>query len=222
MNQEGKRQRTASEEAVALVRNEILEGRLQPEAKLKVQQLAKHYGIGTTPLREALTHLAAAGLVIQHGQRGFYVPELSKAGWADLNETRTIMETEAIRLAIQNADFTWEDHAVSSYHLFVLEIERLFCGEVSSIQKYWQRHTEFHQALFEACPLENLKSLLEIVYTRMIPYRRLTLRGEYSKSKLIDDHHRLLDDVLARRPESVNTIREHIESNAHVMSKALA
>lgn len=217
-----KESKTATTEAVALIRAEMLEGRIPPKSKLKVQYLSKQYGVGTTPLREALTQLAASGLVIQHGQRGFYVPELSEAGWMDLIRTRSIIETEALRLAILNADAAWEDRMVSSFHLFTLEIERLFEGKASSIQKYWQRHAEFHHALIDACPLENLKSLLEVVYTRMIPYRRLTLTHEYSKAELIDSHSRLLDQVLARSPKATDTMKEHIEANAEIISKVLA
>jgi GntR family carbon starvation induced transcriptional regulator len=208
--------------ASILVRNEILGGRIKPNTKLKVQHLAKQYGVGTTPLREALTQLAAAGLVIQTGQRGFRVPSLSHEGWMDLIQTRAILETEALRLALENRTIEWEDSVVSCFHLFVREIERLFRGETDSIQRYWLRHTEFHQAIIAACPLENLKSLVATLYTRMIPYRRLTFTDKYEKDKLIQAHEILMNDALSSSPSAIETMREHISANADIIKQVLS
>jgi GntR family carbon starvation induced transcriptional regulator len=208
--------------ASLLVRKEILAGAIKPNSKLKVQHLARQLGVGTTPLREALTQLATAGLVIQTDQRGFRVPELSRAGWMDLIRTREILETEALRLALENRTVAWKDAVVSSFHLFMREIERLFRGETDSIQRYWFRHTEFHQALVAACPLENLKSLISMLYTRMIPYRRLTFTDKYSKDKLIRAHKKLMDDALLPSPSAVKTMREHIRDNANIIVQVLS
>lgn len=208
--------------ASLLVRNEILGGSIKPNTKLKVQHLAKQYGVGTTPLREALTQLAAAGLVIQTGQRGFRVPGLSHTGWMDLIQTREILETEAVRLALENRSVDWEDSIVSCFHLFVREIERLFRGETDSIQRYWSRHTEFHLAIVAACPLENLKSFVSTLYTRMIPYRRLTFTDKYEKDKLIRAHELLMNDVLSPTPSAVETMRAHIRANAEIIAQVLS
>jgi len=208
--------------ASTLVRNEILGGGIKPNSKLKVQHLARQYGVGTTPLREALTQLAAAGLLVQTGQRGFHVPGLSRAGWMDLIRTREILETEALRLALDNRSVEWEDSVVSSFHLFVREIERLFRGETDSIQRYWARHTEFHQAIIAACPLGNLKSLVSMLYTRMIPYRRLTFTDKYSKDRLIQAHEVLMNDALSPSPSAIETMREHIRANAEIITQVMS
>lgn len=213
---------TAAEMAAALVRNEILEGGIKPNTKLKVQHLSKRYGVGTTPLREALTQLAAAGLVIQTSQRGFQTPALSGPGWVDLIKTREILETEALRLALENRTMAWEDNIVTSFHLFVREIERLFQKETESIQRYWYRHAEFHQAIVAACPLENLKSLIAALYTRMIPYRRLTVTDKYSKNKLIRAHETLMKDTLSGSPAAIATMRTHISANADIIAQVLS
>lgn len=212
---------TAAEMAAVLVRNEILEGGIKPNTKLKVQHLAKRYGVGTTPLREALTQLAAAGLVMQTSQRGFQTPGLSHAWWMDLIETREILETEALRLALENRTLEWEDNVVSSFHLFVREIERLFQKETDSIQRYWYRHSEFHHAVIAACPLKNLKSLVSTLYTRMIPYRRLTVTDKYSKNKLIRAHETLMNDALSGSPAAIATMRKHISANAEIINQVL-
>jgi DNA-binding GntR family transcriptional regulator len=140
----------------------------------------------------------------------------------DLIRTREILETEAVRLALENRSVDWEDSIVSSFHLFVREIERLFRGETDSIQRYWSRHTEFHQAIVAACPLENLKSLVSTLYTRMIPYRRLTFTDKYEKDKLIQAHELLMNDVLSPSLSAIETMRAHIRANAAIITQVLS
>ena len=210
-----------ADRALTLLRNEIIVGAIEPNTKLKVQHLSKRYGVGTTPLRDALTQLAATGLIVRTSQRGFHVPGLSKAKWADLMATREILETEALRLAVQNPTSDWEDRIVTSFHLFALEVDRLFQEDTNSIQKFWYRHVEFHTSVLSACPLENLKSLVATLYMRMIPYRRLTLTNEYSKKRLIQSHKRLMRAVLDRDDQLDAIMRDHIRGNTDIIQQVM-
>lgn len=54
---------TLEEAARQLVLDEILRGNLAPKSKLKIRELSARYGIGASPLREALSRLVPAGLV---------------------------------------------------------------------------------------------------------------------------------------------------------------
>ena len=67
----------SSETAVDMLRHDIVAGVLKPDTKLKMRELKARYGMGGSPLREALAQLAARGLVSQEPQRGFRVPALS-------------------------------------------------------------------------------------------------------------------------------------------------
>ena len=55
---------TKSEFAYRTLRQDILETRLRPGAPLKLGAMREAYGIGWTPLREALSRLEAERLVI--------------------------------------------------------------------------------------------------------------------------------------------------------------
>lgn len=211
-----------ADRALTLLRDEIIAGAIEPNTKLKVQHLSKRYGVGTTPLRDALTQLAATGLIVRSSQRGFHVPGLSQAKWADLMATREILETEALRLAVESPTAEWEDSIVSTFHLLAREIERLFQQDTNSIQKFWYRHVEFHAAVISACPLDNLKSLVATLYTRMIPYRRLTLTDEYSKKRLIQSHETLMRAVLDRDNELEAVMREHIRGNKDIIQQVMS
>src|SRR5437870_4558790 len=91
---------TASEAAVRLLRRDIVSGALEPDSKLKMRVLKERYGIGSSPMREALAQLAAQGLVHQASQKGFRVPPLSAAHLADITRSRQLVEAEAVKLAL--------------------------------------------------------------------------------------------------------------------------
>ena len=71
---------TLSERASALVEADIVSGALTPGARLGIAETAARYGVGATPLREALSRLAARGLVDAIGKRGFRVKAVSARG----------------------------------------------------------------------------------------------------------------------------------------------
>ena len=51
------------------LRDDIIQGQLPPGLKLKIDVLREHYGVGATPIREALSLLTADGLVERLEQR---------------------------------------------------------------------------------------------------------------------------------------------------------
>jgi DNA-binding GntR family transcriptional regulator len=80
----------------------IMSGGLDPGTRLREISLANHFGVSTTPLREALRRLDFEGLIDVHPRRGAVVTALTPATVAQLYEIRTILETGAVRLAARS------------------------------------------------------------------------------------------------------------------------
>src|SRR3954464_8180363 len=93
---------TLSERAASLVEHDIIAGHLAPGARLGIVDLAQRYDIGATPMREGLSRLVSRGLIVGIGQRGFRVADISHDDLADITRMRTVVEMEALRLAIQH------------------------------------------------------------------------------------------------------------------------
>src|SRR3954468_18280633 len=91
----GEQARTVAEEAYARLRQDIVWGRLAPGTPLKSDELRLAYGIGISPLREALSRLASERLVTSIGQRGFRVAALTPDDVIDVTETRLVIEKHA-------------------------------------------------------------------------------------------------------------------------------
>src|SRR6476660_9014347 len=77
----------------------ITSGELDPGTRLREIPLSAHFGVSTTPIREALRRLEYEGLVEVSPRRGAVVTALDEGGVADLYDLRLILETAAAGLA---------------------------------------------------------------------------------------------------------------------------
>jgi len=75
----------------------IVTGVLAPGEKLDEVQLANRFAVSRTPIREALRHLAAGGLVVLRPNRGAQVPEPTRAEGAHVFDARRVVECEVVR-----------------------------------------------------------------------------------------------------------------------------
>ena len=89
-----------SGQALARLRDAILDGSLEPGRELNQVALARQLGTSRGTLRAALSKLEAEGLVINVPYRGSHVTDLSPKLMRDLYGLRTAIEAHALRLAV--------------------------------------------------------------------------------------------------------------------------
>lgn len=93
----------ASERAVDTMRDLILCGELTAGSRLGETELADRLGISRTPVREALTRLAAEGLVDIVPHRGARVSSWSVTELEEVFDLRAALEPRLTALAVPNA-----------------------------------------------------------------------------------------------------------------------
>ena len=212
---------TATEAAVRKLKQDIMSGALAPDSQLKMRELKSRYGIGASPMREALAQLAAEGFVHQRAQKGFRVPPVSIEELIDITKTRQFLEGEAVRLAIENANAEWEEEIVASFH--VLERAIVLMKNSEKERDYFEeRHHRFHRALISACPLHSLREFCDDLYVRKTRYRRLLGGYGFTAKEVIGEHRVLMDAVLSREfTHAQQVIREHIAITNDVITEVL-
>jgi DNA-binding GntR family transcriptional regulator len=94
----------ASERAVGAVRELILRGDFAAGARLGEAELAERLGVSRTPVREALTRLAAEGLVEIVPNRGARVSSWTVAELEEVFDLRAALEPRLTALAVPHAD----------------------------------------------------------------------------------------------------------------------
>jgi DNA-binding GntR family transcriptional regulator len=93
----------ASERAAGAVRELILHGEFAAGARLGEAELAERLGVSRTPVREALTRLAAEGLVEIVPNRGARVSSWTVAELEEVFDLRAALEPRLTALAVPHA-----------------------------------------------------------------------------------------------------------------------
>jgi GntR family carbon starvation induced transcriptional regulator len=189
---------TLSERAASLVEHDIIAGNLAPGARLGIVDLVHRYEIGATPLREGLSRLVSRGLIVGIGQRGFRVADISREDLQDITGMRTVVEIEALRLAILHGDDAWEAGIVSTLHQMRRHIERTGNDFREGSPDFDRLHKAFHTSLLAACGSKRLLTAHSELYDQAYRYRRVMMRGFDSGKKFVAAHQSLADRVLAR------------------------
>jgi len=84
----------------AIIKERILTARIPMGSKIGIQELSNEFNISSTPVRDTLNRLAAQGLVIINPRVGYYVRQYTKKEAGDLFYLRSILETGALKLAM--------------------------------------------------------------------------------------------------------------------------
>jgi len=130
-------------EALTLLRDEIIQGKMRPNERLIAADLAERLNTSRTPIREALQLLEAEQLVVA-AKRGYVVREHTKEEIVEIYEVRAALEGMAARLAAQKT-------GISAYK----EIEAIGAHRDSLITSNDRKlivdlNDEFHAAIFVA------------------------------------------------------------------------
>lgn len=205
--------RTLAEGAYLQVRRDIIEGRLAPGEKLRVEHLKDRYGIGAGTLREALALLLSDVLVVAEGQRGFHVAPISLQDLADITDTRVLLETNALRQSIQNGDDEWEARLVAAFHKLSNSEERLEdkLDKRSDVREWEERNRSFHEALIGACDSPWQRYLIGLLYRQSERYRHLAMTSNAMPRDVHAEHAAIIDAALKRDPERASlALEQHI------------
>jgi GntR family transcriptional regulator, carbon starvation induced regulator len=199
MDEESSPARTLAEATYRRLRSDIVWGKLPPDAPLKSDELRQTYQVGISPLREALSRLAAERWVTTIGQRGFRVAPLTAADVLDVMKTRLVIEGEALARSIKDGDLAWETNLVASFH----SLSRMpIPHEPGKRAEAWARHhRNFHMALLAACGSKwqlGLAGLLFDQAERYRMFRAIRVRAAKLRRDVGAEHQRILDAALAR------------------------
>jgi DNA-binding GntR family transcriptional regulator len=187
---------TPGEAAYRRLRADVVFGRLAPGRKLGLDGLRGIYGVAVGTLREALFRLAAEGLVIAEGQRGFAVAPVSVADFREVAELRFLLEANAIEAAFAAGDLDWEAQVVGAHHALAAVERRLLAGEKTDAALWKRYDREFHHTLVSACGSHTLLETYAAAYDRYLRYQMIAVvfRGAVAA----EQHAALLRCALAR------------------------
>ncbi|WP_345412260.1 GntR family transcriptional regulator [Pseudonocardia xishanensis] len=210
---------TRVDEIYRRLRTDILSGRHQPGARLLSATLCQDYGISSGVLREILPRLAGEGLVVSEPQRGFRVARISVEDLQHLTEARVLVESTALRAAIEHGDLQWESTLVAAHH--TLAGSRSMDDD-GAIQDDWMRaHWNFHHCLLSACPNRRLLQIADQFRDATEMYRCWSgPLGDEPDRDVAGEHRGILEATVGRDAElAVRLLTEHYEHTLRIMSR---
>jgi GntR family carbon starvation induced transcriptional regulator len=211
----GAERRTLSDEVAARLRAEILEGVFAPGQKLAMSDLTQRYGVGLSPIREALSRLEGEAIVQREGQRGFRAAAMSREDFAEIVFLRQMVEETAIRAAIRRGDDRWEASVVAAFHLLERRTASMKAGN-GDLADYELAHKVFHTAIGAGAGLKRLSALQLRLYDearryRLHFYRRYLGKEGFGWDGAITEHRRILDAIVRRDAnQAAEILRNHV------------
>ena len=201
-----------------MMRQDILKGDLPPGEKLRVEYLRDRYGVGASPIREALNRLSVDGVVMRVDQKGFRVATISVAELDELIKTRCWLEETAIRESIAAGDDAWEERLVLAFHR-LSKAPRSAEQITYAINPDWEvLHRAFHLALIGACGSRWLISYCEQLNDLADRYRQLAVRVTYPRRNELDEHKAIMDAAVNRDPDrAVEVLMDHYRRTAEII-----
>src|SRR5256886_13298835 len=164
---------TLWQRAYEYLREEILSERLQPGTELQEVALSQELGVSRGPIREAISRLAAEGLVTVRPRRGAVVRLLSKEEFLELYQVREALEMMAVRLAVPRLG----QQDLATLEGLIAAMSRY--AERGEVVQFFEANAAFHAHLLEASGNQKLRELYGQLLGQMGRYRMrsLTLRG---------------------------------------------
>lgn len=210
--------RTLTDATLERLREDIISGKLKSGLKVKSESLKEMYGVGTSPIREALFQLACDGMVRIEGQRGFRVADLNENELADITDWRVRLEGEAIKRAILQGNLEWEATAVAA--LYRLKKVQRDAESPATADRWEKHHREFHFALYAACGSPWLLRFCELMIQNGERYRRSFVRYTAIDKTITDEHEALLEAAIGKDvPRAVKILEGHIRHAADLAAK---
>jgi DNA-binding GntR family transcriptional regulator len=202
------------------LRDDIVNGDLEPGSRLAVEHLRQRYGVGSSTIREALSLLIADALVTAEGQRGFTVKPTSADDLKDLSNVRVLLETHALTQSISNGDDDWEAEIVASFHRLSKAQTRLDAGEDGAADEWEDRNREFHDALTDRCESPWIRYMLDMLHHHSERYRRQALVDRTIPRDVHAEHTELMEATLARDVDrAVAVATTHILRTSDVIAE---
>jgi DNA-binding GntR family transcriptional regulator len=196
------------------LRTAILDGELQPGDWLRQKQIAEELGVSPMPVREALTKLAAEGVVEHVPYRGARVAVFSTEDVSDLYANRVLLEGMAAEASAQN---------ITAEELDELRgLQSLMRGELTSgrLSEYSRLNRRFHRVLYAASRRDYLVRALDRIWsafpTLMMSYYAQTTADTLVEREAQDlEEHAAIIAALEKGDGAgaERLMRQHIETN---------
>jgi DNA-binding GntR family transcriptional regulator len=182
----------------------ITSGALDPGTRLREIPLSQHFGVSTTPVREALRRLESEGLVEVSPRRGAVVIALDASTVGDLYDLRLILESAAVKLAAkQGGELERIDKLIAEAEPYLDEKPEVTFHRID---------LQLHRAINDLSGNAELAATAERVHRRIQAVR--VRHAVPARLRVAHEQHKAIVEAIRARSvrQADKAIREHITS----------
>ena len=193
-----------------MLRADIVASRLAPDAKLKIEDLRQVYGGSAHSLREALTKLAAEGLVEANEQRGFRVASATPQDLEDITRLRAEIECLGLEWSMARGSVEWEGELLAAHHALSRVEASLAAAPLEHADAWEDANRRFHGMLMGACGSARLTAFQARLYEESRRFRLKALAsGQVDFAKSRAAHADIVAAVMARDVDRARSLLHH-------------
>ena len=191
--------------AVEYIREAIAKGDLGLGHQVSESVLASSLGISKTPVREALAQLKIEGLVKIFPQKGTFVFTMSEQEVIEICEFRYILESAALKLAIQGSQQAFLDE------LKAIESKMSTARQEKRFDQYLDLDSDFHVLFFKYCGNQFLVEAYLMIVARVAALRTHLAALPFHTEKSYNEHKKMTKSIKEYRlDDALKILDEHI------------
>lgn len=191
----------------------ILSGTFEPRASLIQEDLCQRFRVSRTPVRDALNHLQAEGLVVAIPNKGVYVRTLSSKEIYEIYGIRILLEGAAAKSAAAKADKRRLDEILKE----VLSLQQK--KEQMSFESVRRTGSKLHQLIMANSGNGMMKEILDRIWA-LIEISRVPIRNSNERLEQINfEHVEMIEALLKQDGEMAGDLmKTHLERSreAHI------
>ncbi|WP_346915132.1 GntR family transcriptional regulator [uncultured Roseibium sp.] len=199
------------------LRARIVSLELAPGQNLSRSDIATHYGVSQTPVRDAMMKLEEEGLLTIYPQSK---TEVSKIDVEHARETQTLrlsLELEVCRRLAKSGDPKAIDQARKILHLQETALSDGDLGLFSMLDK------RFHLSLFQAVGIANLWQLVASRSGHIDRLRNLNLPDPGKAANILHYHRLILDAIESGNVQATDeAVRSHLSGTLETVDQIVA
>ncbi|MEV0354858.1 GntR family transcriptional regulator [Nocardia sp. NPDC050697] len=179
----------------------IVSGELLPGQPIRQVLMAERLGVSRLPIREALRHLTAEGLVEHEHNVGYTVARLRQSDFDQIYLMRAALEPAVLRSLPP-----FPPAAVAAVtRLGDLVTAAAEQGDVLGMRLH--NHT-FHFAIFERSPLNLVVAEVRRLWTLAMPYHAAYLYDPAARARVVAEHDQMIDALTRNDNERLVTLMD--------------
>ena len=198
------RQRSSNKHKVYFaLKNAIQFMEVKPGTQIVESELEASFGVGRTPIREALMSLADEKLIDIYPQRGTYVSKINLVLAKEMAYLRHILETDILMgLCERKADLN--DAVEEKLYRMNLALNR------EDTLEYIRQDAEFHRTLFAFADHEKIWDVIATTRAHYVRCLVLDMKLPLSLKKSYESHRQIVNCIrLGEKEQLAEILEEH-------------